>query len=181
MLKPQYLFIAIAACLLITIAEAAEQPLAAATIVLYNKAAPDSVQLARFYAQQRGIARDHLVGLTCSAEEEISREDYDATIADPLREIFKARHWWTMRETPEEKEAVLKTSIRFVAVIKGVPLKIRPTSVQYPGDKPGPGQVNSRNEASVDSELAVLGFFSRQISGPFLNPYFQSFRSIADV
>src|SRR5437879_12245286 len=103
MLKPQYLFIAIVVCLLITIAEAAEQSLAAATIVLYNKAAPDSVQLARFYAHQRGIAHDHLVGLTCSTEEEISREEYDTTIANPLREIFKTRHWWTLHETPDQE------------------------------------------------------------------------------
>src|SRR4030081_1522962 len=90
-------------------ARAAEQPLAPSTIVVYNEAVPESVQLAKFYAQHRGTARDHLVGLTCSTEEEISREDYDGTIAGPLREIFKNRHWWTMRETPEEKEAVLKT------------------------------------------------------------------------
>src|ERR1700738_2146482 len=81
-------------------ARAAEQPLALSTIVVYNEAVPESVQLAKFYAQQRGIARDHLVGLTCSTEEEISREDYDATIADPLREIFKAREWWKIREIP---------------------------------------------------------------------------------
>src|SRR6266852_559591 len=156
-------------------ARAAEEPLSASTIVVYNKAVPDSVELAKFYAQQRGIARDHLVGLTCSTEEEINRDDYDATIADPLREIFKARHWWTMRETPEQTEGVLKTSIRFVAVIKGVPLKVRPTAAPYPGDEPAPGPVSSRNEASVDSELAVLGFFSRRISGTILNPYFQNF------
>ena len=162
-------------------ARAAEEPLAASTIVVYNKAVSDSVELAKFYAQQRGIARDHLVGLTCSTEEEISREDYDTTIADPIREIFETRHWWTMRETPEQKEAVLKTSIRFVAVIKGVPLKIRPTTAPYPGDEPAAGPVNNRNEASVDSELSVLGFFSRRISGPFLNPYFQNFRSIAEL
>jgi len=124
-------------------ARAAEQPLSASTIVVYNKAVSDSVELAKFYAQQRGIARDHLVGLTCSTEEEISREDFDATIADPLREIFKTRHWWTMRETPEQTEAVLKTSIRFVAVIKGMPLKIRPTAAPYPGDEPAAGPVKS--------------------------------------
>src|SRR6266852_571144 len=146
-------------------ARAAEEPLSASTIVVYNKAVPDSVELAKFYAQQRGIARDHLVGLTCSTEEEINRDDYDATIADPLREIFKARHWWTMRETPEQTEGV----------IKSVPLKVRPTAAPYPGDEPAPGPVSSRNEASVDSELAVLGFFSRRISGPILNPYFQNF------
>ena len=179
MLKPQYLFIAIAACLLITIAEAAEQPLAAATIVLYNKAAPDSVQLARFYAQQRGIARDHLVGLTCSAEEEISREEYDTTIANPLREIFKTRRWWTLHETPDRGESVTASSIHFVAVIKGIPLKIRPAA-DYPGDVPRPGPMGNRNEASVDSELTVLAFMSHQISGPAPNPYFQNFRAIGD-
>src|SRR3981081_163695 len=99
-------------------ARAAEQPLAPSTIVVYNEAVPESVQLAKFYAQQRGIARDHLVGLTCSTEEEISREDYDANIAGPLREIFKNRHWWTMHETPEGKEVVAASAIRFVAVIK---------------------------------------------------------------
>src|SRR5947209_5720267 len=179
MLKPQYLFIAIVVCLLITIAEAAEQSLAAATIVLYNKAAPDSVQLARFYAHQRGIAHDHLVGLTCSTEEEISREEYDTTIADPLREIFKTRHWWTLHETPDQEESVTASSIHFVAVIKRIPLKIRPTDY-YHGDVPRPGPMGNRNEASVDSELTVLAFMSHQISGPTPNPYFQNFRAIGD-
>src|SRR5205809_6186253 len=81
-------------------APAAEQPLAQSTIVLYNKAVPDSVELAKFYAEQRGIAADHVVGLTCSTEEEISREEYDTTVAHPLREIFKQSHWWTLREPP---------------------------------------------------------------------------------
>jgi uncharacterized protein (TIGR03790 family) len=40
--------------------------------------------------------------------------------------------------------------------------------------------VGGHNEASVDSELAVLGAFSRQISGPLQNPYFQSFKTIAE-
>src|SRR6266404_9197095 len=109
-------------------AHAAEQPLAASTIVLYNKNVPDSVALATFYAEQRGIARDHLVGLECSTEEEISREAYDATIANPLRDIFNERQWWTRHETPEHKDSVTASTIHFVAVIKGIPLKIRSTA-----------------------------------------------------
>src|SRR6266702_7549883 len=142
----------------------AEQPLAASTIVLYNKNVPDSVSLATFYAEQRGIARDHLVGLECSTEEEISREEYDATIANPLRDIFKERQWWALHETPERKESVTASTIHFVAVIKGVPLKIR-AAAAYPGDAPGPGPIGNRNEASVDSELTVLPFLSRHIWG----------------
>jgi uncharacterized protein (TIGR03790 family) len=161
-------------------ARAAEQPLAASTIVVYNKAVPESIALATFYAQQRGIARDHLIGLTCSTEEEISREDYDTTIAQPLREIFKERGWWTLHETAEHKENIVTSSVRFVALIKGVPLKIRATTAPYPGDESGSGPVANRNEASVDSELAVLAFKVAQISGAIPNPYFQSFRGIGE-
>src|SRR6202043_970032 len=138
----------------------ADRQLSALTAVLYNKSLPESADLAKFYAKQRGIPGDHLVGLNCSADEEISREDYDTTIADPLREIFKAKGWWGLRETPEHTQAVLTTSIRFVAIMKGVPLKIRATTAPYPGDEPGTGLIFSRNEASVDSELATLGFFT---------------------
>jgi uncharacterized protein (TIGR03790 family) len=163
--------------LLLLNAPAAEQPLAQSTIVLYNKAVSDSVELAKFYAEQRDIAADHLIGLTCSTEEEISRQEYDATIAEPLREIFKQRHWWTLNESPGQAPVVTNSTIRFIAIIKGVPLKIRSTT-GYRGDQPRTGPPGSRNEASVDSELAVLGLYSRQISGPTPNSYFQSFRAI---
>ena len=158
----------------------ADQPLAFSTLVVYNKAVPDSVQLAKFYAQQRNIAFDHVIGLTCSTEEEISREEYDGTIAQPLREIFKTRHWWTMRNTGE-REVVTASSIRFIALIKGVPLKIRATTGPYPGDEPGAGAIAGRNEASVDSELSALAFDLRRISGVITNPYFKSYRGITEV
>ncbi len=162
-------------------AHGADQSLAAATVVIYNKIVPDSVALAKFYAQQRGIPRDHLIGLTCSLEEEINREQYDVSIAEPLRQIFKDRHWWTMREAPDNKPAVANSTIHFVATIKGVPLKIRATTEPYPGDEPGPGPIANQNEASVDSELATLALAVPQhISGVIPNPYFQSFRAIGD-
>jgi uncharacterized protein (TIGR03790 family) len=157
---------------------AAEQPLAASTIVVYNKTAPDGAELARFYAQKRGIASDHIVGLTCSLAEEISRDEYDATIANRLREIFKTKKWWTTRETEDHREAVMATTIRFVALIKGIPLKIRAALEPYPGDVRGGGPIEDRNEASVDSELSTLGYSSPQISGARLNTYFKSFQSI---
>jgi uncharacterized protein (TIGR03790 family) len=157
----------------------AEAPLTASTIVVYNKTVSDSVALATFYAQQRGIARDHLIGLACSTEEEISREEYDTTIAEPLRELFKQRQWWRLRDTPEQ--TVAGSNIHFVATIKGMPLKIRGTTSPYPGDVPGPAPVLDRNEASVDSELATLAIPTRQISGPGDNPYFKSFRPITAI
>ena len=161
-------------------ARAAEQPLAESTIVIYNNTAPESRELAKFYADKRRIAQDHLIGLDCPTEEEITREQYDATIAAPLRELFKRHHWWTVKESPDKSPVVTASTIHFVAMIKGIPLKIHATSA-YPGDQPGAGPVRNRNQASVDSEMAVLAAYSRQISGVALNPYFRSFRPIAEL
>ena len=155
-----------------------EQSLPAMTVVVYNKTAPDAAELAKFYAQKRGIAPDHVVGLTCSLAEEISRDEYDATIANRLREIFKAKGWWETRENEEHHETVTGTSIRFLALIRGMPLKIHLVMEPHPGDQRGGGPINDRNESSVDSELATIGYFTPQISGAITNPYFKSFKSI---
>jgi uncharacterized protein (TIGR03790 family) len=158
----------------------AEKPLAPATIVLFNKDVPESVELAKFYAQKRGIARDHLVGLSVSRTEEISRDEYDMMIRNPLRAVFKERKWWTLHEPRNGATTVTSNSIRFVALMKGLPLKIRPAD-NYSGDKPGAAPVGNRNDASIDSEIAALGAFSDQISGALPNPYFQSYRAIAEL
>src|SRR3954470_10094507 len=105
----------------------AEKPLAPATIVVFNADVPESVELAKFYGQQRRIARDHLVGLSVSKTEEISRVEYDTMIRDPLRKVFRERGWWTTEKGKgTEPGRVIGSSIRFVALIKGIPLKIRP-------------------------------------------------------
>jgi uncharacterized protein (TIGR03790 family) len=158
----------------------AEKPLAPATIVVFNKDVPESVELAKFYAQKRGIDSDHLVGLSISRTEEISRDEYDAMIRNPLRAIFKERGWWKLNEQRGGPVTVMSNSIRFVAVMKGVPLKIR-QAAEYAGDKPGAPPLANRNDASVDSEIATLGGFSSQISGPVPNPYFQSYRAMTEA
>ena len=162
-------------------AHAAEN-LPAQTIVVFNTAVPDSEALAKFYAEKRDITGDHVVGLDCPPEEEISREQYDTTVAEPLRKIFEERQWWRVHETPDGGKRVQTLGIHFVALIRGMPLKIRPIATPYLGDDPaGGGPVQGRNEASVDSELSALGFFTRQISGAITNPYFQGFRPIKEL
>ncbi len=157
----------------------AETPsLASATVVVYNRQSGDGASLAKFYAQQRGIPNDHIVGLMCSVQEEISREEYDNDIATPLRKEFIEHGWWTVQETPEKKSLVASSSIHFVALIKGMPLKIRGSINPHPGDVPSGGPIFTHNEACVDSELATLPFFSGQISGIIPNPYAESFRRI---
>ncbi len=154
--------------------------LSKATIVIYNRAAPESAALAGFYAAKRHIPDDQLVGLECSTEEEISRQEYDETIAAPLRKIFLERKWWNQHEDASGRQVVSSNQIDFVALIRGMPLKIR-ASAGYPGDHQESNLLGSINQASLDSELALLGVFSKQISGAAANPYFQSFRPIGEL
>ncbi|XHR27999.1 MAG: TIGR03790 family protein [Chthoniobacteraceae bacterium] len=144
-------------------------PEAQATVVIFNQADPASLALASFYATQRNIPLDHVIALTCPPGETVSRQDYDAAIAGPLRKAFLAKGWWKT-EADIDSGQVVTSRIRYVALIRGVPLKIAPVA-EYPGDKPLSGPIN-HNEAAVDSELATLGLGSRQISGFVDNPAF---------
>ncbi len=163
----------------------AGENLANRTLVIYNENDPLSRDLAQFYAEKRGIADDRVVALKCSIEEEISREEYDRDIATPLRQLFDTRGWWTRGpDHPglEPSSNVSSNHIRFVALMRGMPLKIRPTA-EYAGD-PGntqPSPIHEQNAASVDSELAVLGFFTRAISGIIPNPYFRAYSHITEA
>ncbi len=155
--------------------------MAAATVVVFNSNDSDSVKLARFYASKRGIANDHVIGLKCPVQEEITRADFDGTIADPLRAIFTKNNWWDLRPVDHPLGRVERNKIKFMALIRGVPLKVAPSG-DYPGDKPaGPPEAAGHNEASVDSELAVLSAYNRQISGPRPNEYFHSYTRVLDV
>lgn len=158
----------------------ADDKLTQATIVVFNSNNAESIELAKFYAEKRGIARDHLVALACSQDEEITRDEYDRNIRDPLRDGFQKRKWWTLRESPDAPVTVAHNAIRFIALIKGVPLKIK-AAENYPGDKSAAGPIASRNDASVDSELTVLARFTSEISGALSNPIFQSYRPIIEA
>lgn len=152
---------------------------AAATLVIYNKTDRDSIDLARFYAGQRGIPNEQLLGLKCSTKEEIAREEYDRDIAEPVRRAFTENKWWKLREN--EPGQVETNKIRFVVLMRGIPLKIVAV-MDYAGDKPaGPPPLGTRNEASVDSELAALAIVGRGISGALNNPYFRSEMRFADA
>ncbi|MDB6152257.1 MAG: hypothetical protein JWL90_710 [Chthoniobacteraceae bacterium] len=148
------------------------------TVVVFNESAPDSEKLAKAYALKRGLAADHIIPLSCAVTEDISRADYERTIAEPLRAVFKKRGWWKVREGANQVE---NSQIRFVALMRGIPLRIL-SEANFPGDEHvGQPAIVEHNEASVDSELAALGLFTRVISGVLNNPYYRSFLPITEA
>ena len=153
---------------------------AAATLVIFNESDKDSAELARFYADKRGIAKDHVLGLKCARTEEITRADYDRTIAEPVRKAMTANFWWKLREPDHPQGPVESNKIRFIALMRGMPVKIA-EAVKHPGDRvTAAAPIGTVNAAAVDSELAVLGLNMRQISGAVNNPYFRNYSSATD-
>ncbi len=88
----------------------AEEPLAAATIVVFNSSNPESVELAKFYAEKRGIARNHLVGFACSGDEEISRDDYDrTTVGSPSGELSRNVHHFRFAKVSRRGSRIVRS------------------------------------------------------------------------
>lgn len=158
----------------------AQDRLAAATIILFNSSDPDSVELARYYAAARSIPSDQLVGFELPATEEIARSDFNRLIADPLKSKFVERGWWTLKKNGGD--VVADTRIRFLAIIRGVPLKISSDASPLPSpiDPELPKAVATRTQASVDSELAALCLPEFKTNGLVPNPYFGRFTPILD-
>ncbi len=159
---------------------------AKATLVVYNTNDAESRALAEYYATRRNIPEDQVVGLDCPREEEISRDQFRRTIEEPLLDLFEANQWWTVRPGFGGQKEVTANRIRFVALMRGIPLKIK-TTIQPPApDEPAPPRphaddpIRRYDEAAVDSELAVLGAFLTDRFGIVQNPYFRRFSPILD-
>lgn len=160
----------------------ATESLPSATIVLFNENDPDSIELAKYYAEKRQIPSSQLIGLSCPASEEITRADFDSTIANPLIKKMQSKGWWKTLRVAGGKKVVIKSSIRFVAIMRGIPLKIAADPSIAPSlDAPYiPAAISSRNDASVDSEIAALGLKNWKPSSVVENPYFGRFTQILD-
>jgi uncharacterized protein (TIGR03790 family) len=155
-------------------------------VVVYNESDPLAAPLAKFYAEKRGIPPDRLVALKCTLAEEISREQYDLEIAQPLRRAFDAHRWW---DRPTEKAGansaspVTSNHVRYLVLMRGIPLKIAQLTTPYAGEAVSqqPEPIRTINCASVDSELALLGRFTSTISGFLPNPYFRGYSRITET
>lgn len=148
--------------------------------VLFNTAVEDSRELARIYAEARGIPAENLVGLAMPAERDISRAAYDSTIRDPLRAQFDQRGWWRRGyDAGSGLTLPVQNRIRVIAIMRGVPLRIRPGP--KPEDAPTPAEdpFAGQDQASVDSELSMFGVEGAPLEGVLQNRYFQSERPFA--
>ena len=65
-------------------------------VVIYNNKVPASEDVARHYAEVRHVPKEQVIGFELSAEEEISRIDFDESLAKPLAHELESRKLWRM-------------------------------------------------------------------------------------
>ncbi len=136
--------------------------------IVFNKKAPASQAVALAYAIARNIDPSTMIGLDCPTGETITRKEFRDTIQDPLRKEFSDRNWWQIAKSPNGLVGV-EPKKRVIALIHGMPLRISRDATQPTGKTPQ----DAANEASVDSELMILGLFDAPIASALNNPYFK--------
>ncbi|MFO0809552.1 MAG: TIGR03790 family protein [Gemmataceae bacterium] len=81
--------------------------------VLFNKAVPQSSQVAELYQRLRGVPAQNLIPLDVTPTEDISRADYDARIAAPVRKYLSDH----------------KLQPKVLLTVYGIPLRVGPQLV----------------------------------------------------
>lgn len=158
--------------------------------ILYNSTIPDSRKLAETYRQARGIPQENLIALDMPTAPTISREDYDRSILNPLRRQFEARSWWRRQQDAGGLKVPVVNKIRVLVSMRGVPLRIspipkKPEPPPKPGEPPKPPKpvdpMAGRDDASVDSELAMFGIENLPSEGVLQNKFYKSEKGIGDT
>jgi uncharacterized protein (TIGR03790 family) len=99
-------------------------------LVVVNQISPLSRQIAEYYVPRRHIPAANVCRLNAKLDEEISRDEFDKQIAQPIGEFLRAGH--------------LTEKILYIVTTSGVPLRIQGSGGQL------------AEQASVDSELTLL-------------------------
>src|SRR5688572_13091332 len=146
-----------------------------AVVLVYNSKSPASKQVADHYAAKRKVAPEPVNTLPVAETEIIPRGGFEAQLQQPLWNEMRARKLLTYRSQQSTQQCnVVEAKVRYAVLCYGVPVKIA-------SDPNRNGEANEslpvelrRNEAAVDSELALLPLLDRKvpITGLIGNPSF---------
>lgn len=157
----------------------AEERPAERVVIVANETDAESMELAEYYAGQRSIPEENIIGLRTSREETISIGEYVETVHNPLFDALQEAEWIDGVEARQpdrygrSRMSVARHSIAHLVLVRGIPLRIRnnPDKLE-PSSEELPQQFRV-NRGSVDSELALLaGPQSLSMTALIRNPWF---------
>jgi uncharacterized protein (TIGR03790 family) len=150
-------------------------------VVVFNTRLPESRDLAAYYAEARGVPTNQVFGFDLPTSETLSRSDFRDLLQKPLFKALEKADLLKVKSeiTPAERDAVgnatfrvTSARVRYAVLCYGVPVRIlKDPSLSEPDVAKLPEPLR-RNEAAVDSELALLPLLLLKptLTGPFANP-----------
>lgn len=159
------------------------EELAARVVILANSRQPESVRLAGFYAEKRGVPAANIVALPMPEAESITWREFIDQVYQPLQDELYRRGWIEGTATSlldllgRKRYALTGHRLSYLVVCRGVPLRIYndPTLLDEPAAKKVAAQFN-KNEAAVDAELSLLAQSGYEITAMVANPLFANER-----
>ncbi len=169
--------------LLVGAASARADDVAARVIVLANSDEPESVRLAEYYAEKRGVPKANIIALGMPTIEAVNWRGFLDTVFNPLQAELVKRGWidaigMDLADPFGRKKYVMSGhKISYLVVCRGVPLKV----VNDPllPEENVPASMNpafKTNAASVDGELALLAVSNPPLIAFVPNPLFNNDR-----
>lgn len=148
-------------------------------VLLANSRQPESIALARFYAEQRGVPPANIIALPLPEEESITWRQFIDQVWQPVQDELYRRGWieGTASELLDRlgrrRYALTGHRISYLITCRGVPLRIYndPTLLPARTGRKTPEQFN-KNEGAVDAELSLIALGNHEITGLVGNPLF---------
>jgi uncharacterized protein (TIGR03790 family) len=160
---------------------------AARTVVVVNARQPESVALGEFYLEARGIPAANLVALPLPEAESITRREFVDQVWQPLQDELHRRGWiegalsTQVDDLGRRRTALTGHRLAHLVLCRGVPLRVHedPVLAEALAAARVPEQFR-RNQAAVDSELALLAQGPAPAVGFQPNPLF-NVRQASDI
>ncbi len=153
--------------------------LADRVVIVANSDAPDSVAIARHYAQVRGVPPGNVIALPMPVTETITWRQFVAKVWQPLEDELVRRGWIDaiamdlLDDVGRRKYAISGHKIAALVVCRGVPLKISNDPTLFKDFKPYTDHDEFRtNQGAVDSELSLLAQTDYPINASVPNPLY---------
>ena len=152
-------------------------------VVIYNSRMPESKDVAEHYAERRQVPASQIFGFDLPTSEGMSRAEYHDSLEKPLAKMLEEKKLWHVgseiihnTNNPQGKVIwkVQQSKIRYAVLCYGVPIRIDNDSGLKEENADTVIQPLRRNEAAVDSELALLPRAEQHyaLTGPVQNPFY---------
>lgn len=150
-------------------------------VIVANGGDPDSVRLAEYYAEKRGVPKANIVAPTMPGAEAVNWRTFVDEVFNPVQAELVKRGWidaigMDLMDTAGRKKYVISGhKISYLVVCRGVPLKVTKAPNMPAESVPTAGNPAFKtNAAAVDAEFALLAATNPPLIGVVPNPLFKN-------